>query len=371
VFPGSHTIVQSGGALSPLGRKSEGIRRGALARLVVLTGLLAVGMSGCAEGEDLSRISDASILEANTSGSGGSTDAPANDAQGGSGGAAGSSSGGGGMSGSAGAGGGGGTGIVDANADVVILADATGDVRDTGAVVDAEDARPRDARADVVDARADVTPIDAGIVGLQAYWRFDEGQGTVANDSSGNNHTATLTGGRWVTGRVGPFALSLNGTSEFAQATGPVVNTTRPYTVAAWVQIAMVTGFHTAISIDGVSASGFFLQFRDDTRTFGLTGLPSDNPVGPNAIARALTGPTAGTWYHVAGVYDGANLKFYLNGVLQQSVAYGTAYLVNGNTAIGRGRFNGANTDFWPGAIDEVRIYSRALADGEVMQLAQ
>jgi hypothetical protein len=45
-----------------------------------------------------------------------------------------------------------------------------------------------------------------------AYLTFDEGAGTVAHDSSGNNHNATLFGAAgWTTGIVGPFALSLPG----------------------------------------------------------------------------------------------------------------------------------------------------------------
>jgi hypothetical protein len=42
--------------------------------------------------------------------------------------------------------------------------------------------------------------------------KFDEGTGTTAADSSGNNNNATLLGkAGWTTGIVGPFALSLPG----------------------------------------------------------------------------------------------------------------------------------------------------------------
>jgi hypothetical protein len=41
---------------------------------------------------------------------------------------------------------------------------------------------------------------------------FDEGSGTVAHDTSGNNNDATLLGGAgWTTGLVGPGALNLMG----------------------------------------------------------------------------------------------------------------------------------------------------------------
>jgi len=225
-------------------------------------------------------------------------------------------------------------------------------------------ARPPDARA---DALADAPP---GIVGFEAYFRFDEGVGTVALDGSGRNRPATLIGGGWAAGRVGPSALSLNGTTDFAQVTGAVVDTSRPYSVAAWVQLSQVGGFRTAVSVEGATVSAFFLQYRADTATFAFAALPSDAPVVASAIARAATSPVAGTWYHLAGVFDGANMSLYLNGVLQQTVPYTTAWVGNGNTVIGRARYTGANADFWPGLIDDVRIYSRALPGAEIAALA-
>ena len=47
-------------------------------------------------------------------------------------------------------------------------------------------------------ARADIT------TGLVGWWKFDEGSGTAAGDSSGNNNTGTLTNGpTWTTGKIG------------------------------------------------------------------------------------------------------------------------------------------------------------------------
>ena len=44
-------------------------------------------------------------------------------------------------------------------------------------------------------------------------WRFDEGTGTVANDSTGNAHTGTVTGATWTTGQTGN-GLSFDGTND-------------------------------------------------------------------------------------------------------------------------------------------------------------
>jgi hypothetical protein len=47
--------------------------------------------------------------------------------------------------------------------------------------------------------------------GLVGHWKFDEGSGITAGDSSGNNNTGTLTNGpTWTTGKLGG-ALSFDG----------------------------------------------------------------------------------------------------------------------------------------------------------------
>ena len=52
------------------------------------------------------------------------------------------------------------------------------------------------------------TALRAQLPNPAAYLTFDEGAGTVAHDSSGNNNNATLFGAAgWTTGLVGPFAL--------------------------------------------------------------------------------------------------------------------------------------------------------------------
>jgi hypothetical protein len=69
-----------------------------------------------------------------------------------------------------------------------------------------------------------------------AYLTFNEGEGTVAHDSSDHNENATLFGAAgWTTGLVGPFALSLPGLSgSYAEIPGDVLDTTKSYSVAAW-----------------------------------------------------------------------------------------------------------------------------------------
>ena len=95
-------------------------------------------------------------------------------------------------------------------------------------------------------------------------------------------------------------ALTLNGTGsvELAQS----LDTSKSYTVMAWVKVAKTGGFQTFVSSDGPKDSAFFLQLRDDTKNFAFTALPQAG--GTPGIASSQEDVEVGVWTHLAGVYD-------------------------------------------------------------------
>jgi len=74
--------------------------------------------------------------------------------------------------------------------------------------------------------------------------------------------------------------------------------------------------------------------------------------------------PTLNTWYHLAGVYDGSTIYLYVNGVLKNSAAVGSA-LVNNGRNISIGSDAGAQK-FFKGLIDEVSIWNIGLTAQQV-----
>ncbi|WP_405474008.1 LamG-like jellyroll fold domain-containing protein [Streptomyces canus] len=204
-----------------------------------------------------------------------------------------------------------------------------------------------------------------------AHWSFDEGSGTTAADASGNAHTATLQGAAgWDTGKVGAHSLSLTAGGN-ATASGPVVDTSKAFSVAAWVNLAQLGGYQTAVSIDGTVVSAFYLGLRDDTGTFAFARLASDATQGA-AVAAAASAPTAGTWTHLVGVSDAAEgvTRLYVNGVLEGETAYTAGWAGTGATAIGRALYGGGQVDQWHGLIDDVQLFPTALTSDQVATLA-
>jgi len=74
------------------------------------------------------------------------------------------------------------------------------------------------------------------VPGLVAYWKFDEGNGTTASDSSGNGNTGTLINGPlWTAGKVGN-ALYFDGIDDIVTvANSNSLGLSSAFTLSAWV----------------------------------------------------------------------------------------------------------------------------------------
>ena len=225
--------------------------------------------------------------------------------------------------------------------------------------------------ADNVGNQHAATSANVAHTAFGALWTFDAGTGTTATDGTGNGNTSALqaTAG-WTAGKIGANALNLNGTStSFASTPAPVIDTSQTYTVAAWVRPSTLAPAHqTAVSLDGSAVSPFYLKIASGQYQFELRA--SDSTSAATTVATGVAA-TAGTWAHLAAVHDNAanTVSLYVDGVLRSTVAFNSPWKANGVTSVGRARFSGASVDFFSGAIDDVRLYDRALSAGEISAL--
>ncbi|WP_225095321.1 LamG-like jellyroll fold domain-containing protein [Streptomyces sp. CoH27] len=223
--------------------------------------------------------------------------------------------------------------------------------------------------AELTGTSASATAAD--LPAAAAHWTFDEGAGTLAADSSANSRSATLQGAAgWDTGKVGTHSLSLTAGGN-ATASGPALDTSKAFSVGAWVNLAQLGGYQTAVSVDGKVVSSFYLGLRDDTGTFAFARLGSDATQSA-AVAAAASAPAANTWTHLAGVSDPAAgvIRLYVNGVLEGETAYTAGWAGTGDTAIGRALYGGGHVDQWHGLIDDVWMFPSVLTSEQVAALA-
>ncbi len=210
------------------------------------------------------------------------------------------------------------------------------------------------------------TPPQPGAV--LAGYSFDEGTGTVATDSSGRGLTGTLFGGAtWGPGKYNS-SVRLNGNNQYvALGNPPALRLTGSMTVSAWINSSAFPGDDAAV----VSRRGGIGMQLDTTIDRGprTIGFKLTNSAGNDMFRYGATAMQAGTWYHIAGVYNAStsSLDVYLNGVLDNGALVGTVTSAQQNSPddvfIGRRASGGFE---FIGGIDDVRIYDRALTPAEI-----
>ncbi|MCA2176373.1 DNRLRE domain-containing protein [Nonomuraea glycinis] len=208
-----------------------------------------------------------------------------------------------------------------------------------------------------------------GATAPDAHWPLDDGDGTVATDRAGTRHAALQGTATWATGRTG-LGLRLAGGGH-AQTSGPAVSTLSNFTVAAWVRLNSATATATAVGQDGGRAAGFALQYSKADDRWALARSGTDTDGAPAVRALSAAAPRLGEWTHLTGVYDAAarELTLYVNGRLESSVPFTQPWEAAGPLSIGRGKASGAAAEFWPGDVDDVRAYGRAMFGDEVADL--
>jgi len=210
------------------------------------------------------------------------------------------------------------------------------------------------------------SPVNAELV---AHWRFDDGSGTIAVDSSGNGHDGTLLmEPQWVPGRFG-------GALEFGGISGQRVEMegyegilgTQNRTAMAWIKTA---GY------------GDWISWGQNTNTQKWIGRVNDN-AGNGAVGALRTECSGGyiisttvltddEWHHVASVLESTgsptveDIRMYVDGVQEE---------ISGVRPVGIDTVGGRNV--WiadghhdrplPSLIDDVRLYDHAMSEAELL----
>jgi hypothetical protein len=210
-----------------------------------------------------------------------------------------------------------------------------------------------------------------------AHWRLDGLSTTQVVDSQPQRHDGTVALGpaRWVAGRHGD-SLLLDGASGHVNTTnGRTVGTDVAFSAAAWVKLDQAgTTNQVVVSQDATQPSAFTLQYAGDVKKWAFTMAQSDaanvasDRVVSNAVARV------GVWTHLVGTYEpgSGEMRLYVDGVPQSTAGRHTSRWTHptGTVQIGRGKVNGGYTGYLRGAIDDVQVYQRMIAEVEAYELA-
>jgi Concanavalin A-like lectin/glucanases superfamily len=204
--------------------------------------------------------------------------------------------------------------------------------------------------------------------GPVAHWRFDEGAGTTAADASGNGSVGTVQGGAtWISGKRNG-ALAFDGSTGVVRVPSSSLLEPQAVTVSAWIRRSGSPGDYKYILGKGALAC--------QSASYGLYTGPGGGLVFYVADGADFSrSPDAGTavwdgaWHHVAGTFDGASLRLFVDGT---EIAGGTpratpiTYTSQTASDLLLGDYAGCGGLAFDGAIDEPKIWARALSGAEV-----
>jgi len=210
---------------------------------------------------------------------------------------------------------------------------------------------------------------------LFGWWKLDDGQGTIAADSSAKGHNGTIlnpngglgTGGSvWVNDPERGMVISFNGTDT----TGACVTTTvtipaltleNDFTWAFWAKQDTAQATNNDVILGnrygGTTAPLQFVKFTP-------TRFECYNDDGAYANGINYISIPNGVWVHHALVKDGTSQTYYRDGVktltntMTKTVTANPFYL-------GADAYSGV-VEAWQGYLSDVRLYSRALSLAEI-----
>jgi hypothetical protein len=203
---------------------------------------------------------------------------------------------------------------------------------------------------------------------LVAHWRFDEGSGTVAHDTSGNGNDGTFNGDpQWVPGYYG-YALEFDGAGDFLDCGEDAsLQISDAVTVSAWIKVAVQGADHKVGGNQDGANGGYKMSVYNDKiefeiRTFGNSAVLNRSVAGGTVLE-------VDVWYHVVGVYSLADgyIRTYVNGELDRELLTTEALGVSpGALMIGCEPFSSGQYNF-NGVMDDIRVYNHALTEGEIL----
>ncbi|MFB6214226.1 MAG: LamG-like jellyroll fold domain-containing protein [Candidatus Nanohaloarchaea archaeon] len=193
------------------------------------------------------------------------------------------------------------------------------------------------------------------------YFFAREGKGMNLTDSSGEGNEADMVGDpRWVSGRHGK-ALKFDGNDDYLDVNPLQGPFGQKITVSAWLKPSQISGDNRQWIVEKGDGFMSYIKGRDSSLHFRLSSG------GSTATWDTGYDMKTGEWQHVTLVYDGAEMKAYVNGELQGGKSKSGDLQQIQQVSVGMDKFNG--NDWYAGKIDDIRIYPYALNQNQVKQV--
>jgi len=214
---------------------------------------------------------------------------------------------------------------------------------------------------------------------LLAWWTFDVDNGQVSHDLTDNNRDMTVEGAQWTGSGHRGGAFEFNGSSNdylFDDDAENYINGLDGFTFTAWIKADTLGGDMGIYSLRWPN-TGDEYGFRHDAQLQNQANQSNGyrtgvRTTGGNQHWESIPNAETTEWVHVAMTWaSGQDIEIYFDGFLQTPGWVSSA--VSGTLRdtqlllLGRGPQDGGGS--WSGLIDDVRIYSEALSQPEIMSI--
>jgi hypothetical protein len=207
---------------------------------------------------------------------------------------------------------------------------------------------------------------------IRACWKFDETEGSVAEDRAGDNHGTVYGEPQWQpAGGKKAGALAFDGIDDYVSTAFVLDPAAGPFSVLAWIK-GGAPGQAIISQTDGPNGTGETWLGADTLEGKLMTGLRPPGQRGPTPPMVSDAVITNGEWHHVGLVVSAYQAReLYADGMRvacdTQTVKLPSS---DGGLYFGADKALGAST-FFSGLIDDVRIYDAALSTDKVKAMAQ
>lgn len=206
--------------------------------------------------------------------------------------------------------------------------------------------------------------LSPALPGLVGYWRFNEGAGTKAFDSSGYGHHGVIAGAAWTTGRTGT-ALNFTGVGDIVTIPNDAhFDLTNNFTIMAWIKPASqnpvsIISKYTAVGWAMALDSWHYpieVRYKHDLHGADGSWHSSQQEVPLDSWTHAAFSPYTGSGYFLSFFTNGGLNSSYSTGSDVYSASANSADIIIGNALAQTGQVR----------IDEVRVYNRSLSADEI-----
>jgi hypothetical protein len=222
------------------------------------------------------------------------------------------------------------------------------------------------------------------INGPLAFWNFNDGIGDQVTDSAGRNFHGVRGGtkGQWVESNIDTdfenylqngWAMQFNGSGDYVTMGNNALNMLgSDFTIEAWLKKTSSATSAMSIITKGMTPNasppnnGYSLRLQNAQLEFAVYG-------DTTAITVATPAPADNEWHQIVAVFrNGQNLQLYVDSILQATEIFTTplsSLITSAPLTIGA-MDDGAGTvsEYFTGILDDIRIFSRAFSEEEVMR---